>query len=389
MSAMSGDPFDARQERLGRQAIAPLGVSVVVCCYNSASRLPRVFEQTLAHLAIQQTRDEIPWELIVVDNASTDDTVQFAQRCWPAEHPISAHIVHEPRLGLSYARERGLNEATYKFVSFVDDDNWVCSDWIERVVSVMLEHPEAGAVGGFSEPSCEVTPPWWLHRVGMWIALGPDIDGPSDVTESLEILCGAGMTVRKTAWVDLRHNGFRFQLSDRKGEALSGCGDTELCLALRLAGWRLWYDPQLRFRHFMPANRLNWQYIRRLVRTTGASTATLDPYYIVLEKLGRRPLSAARRTPRALRATLLFEIIYTVRSMIYHYLTLIRGSFSTWEGQPAALELEYYLGRLPKLLAMCGTFQPAVRRVRRASWVQSPVQGVSAAVKIHHGSEKP
>jgi glycosyltransferase involved in cell wall biosynthesis len=363
--------------RRGQQAIAPLGVSVVVCCYNSASRLPRVFEQTLAHLAVQQTRDEIPWELIVIDNASTDDTAHFTQRYWPAEHPVSQRIIREPRLGQSYAYERGLNEAKYQFVSFVDDDNWVCLDWIERVVSVMLERPDAGAVGGFSEPLCEVTPPWWLHRVGNWLALGPDIAGPSDVTESLETLWGAGMTVRRTAWVQLRDQGFCFQLSDRKGEALSGGGDSELCLALRLAGWRLWYDPQLRFRHFMPAKRLNWQYMRRLVNATGASAVDLDPYYLLLKELGRQPASSDKRVPHKLRVTWLFQIIATVKVMLQHYLTLMLEPFSAWEGRPAALELEYCLGRLPKLLAMCGRYRPAVRRVRQASWVQSAFEGVA------------
>lgn len=373
---------------LGQQAIAPLGLSVVVCCYNSASRLPRIFEQTLAHLAVQRTRGEISWELIVIDNASTDDTAQFAQRCWPAEHSVSACIIHEPRLGQSYAYERGLNEAKFQFVGFVDDDNWVCPDWIERAVNVMLEHPDAGAVGGFSEPVCELAPPWWLHRVGRWMALGPDIAGPSDVSESLETLWGAGMIVRKGAWTELRNKGFRFQLSDRKGDALSGCGDTELCLALRLAGWRLWYDPQLRFRHFMPAKRLNWQYMRRLVNATGASAVDLDPYYLLLKELGRQPPSSAKPVPHRLRVTWLFQIVATVKLLLHHYLTLMRKPLSTWEGRPAALEFEYYLGRLPKLLAMCGRYRPAVQRVRQANWVQSPYENAATGVKIHHEAPK-
>jgi glycosyltransferase involved in cell wall biosynthesis len=370
------------------QAIAPLGVSVVVCCYNSASRLPAVFEQTLAHLAVQQTHGDLLWELIVIDNASTDDTAQFARRCWPAQHPISARILHERQLGLSYARARGLNEAKFEFVSFVDDDNWIHADWIKRVVSVMLEHPEAGAVGGFSEPVCEVTPPWWLHRVGRWLALGPDIADPSDVTESLERLWAAGMTVRRTAWLELRDRGFRFHLPDRKGEALSGCGDTELCLALRLAGWRLWYDPQLQFRHFMPANRLTWQYMRRLVNATGASAVDLDPYYLLLKELGRQPPSSAKPVPHMVRATWIFQIIATVKLMLHHYLTLLHEPFSTREGHPAALELEYCLGRLPKLLATCGRFQRAVRRVRQANWVQPALESMATGVKIDQEGNK-
>src|ERR1700719_3404911 len=84
--------------------VAPLGVSIVVCCFNSASRLSEAFAQTLAHLAAQETTAETRWEVIVVDNASTDDTAQVAQKSWPRQLEDSLQVVGEPRLGLSYAR---------------------------------------------------------------------------------------------------------------------------------------------------------------------------------------------------------------------------------------------------------------------------------------------
>src|SRR6185437_5482655 len=67
----------------------PLGVSVVICTYNGAARLPR----TLAHLAAQENTGAIAWEVLVVDNASTDDTAEVARRCWPAHAPAPLRIV--------------------------------------------------------------------------------------------------------------------------------------------------------------------------------------------------------------------------------------------------------------------------------------------------------
>src|SRR5690348_8092021 len=74
-----------------------LGISVVICTYNGAERLP----QTLAHLAAQEDTGTIAWEVLVVDNASTDDTAEVARRCWPADAPAPLRVVGEPRMGLS------------------------------------------------------------------------------------------------------------------------------------------------------------------------------------------------------------------------------------------------------------------------------------------------
>src|SRR5438552_1053990 len=120
-----------------------LGVSVVVCCHNSAPRLTA----TLTHLAVQQVHGDLQWEVIVVDNASTDDTAGVAHDAWPRSLPI-LRVVHECALGLAHARSRGLSEARYEIVSFIDDDNWVDPDWVKVLADVMAQHPDIGACGG-------------------------------------------------------------------------------------------------------------------------------------------------------------------------------------------------------------------------------------------------
>src|SRR5205807_2205897 len=110
-------------------------------------------------------------------------------------------------------------------------------------------------------------------------AVGPRQGKPGDVP----LLCGAGLTVRKSALLELEKNGFQTRLVGRQGTALMSNEDSELCLALSLAGWRLWYEPRLRFRHFVPASRLEWSYLRRLVRGTGLSSPGLDPYFCAMK----------------------------------------------------------------------------------------------------------
>lgn len=237
-----------------------LGVSIVICCYNSAARLP----QTLHHLASQKVSPEICWEVIVVDNASTDNTAQIALELWPLDFPTPLRVVREPQPGLSFARRRGFEEAQYEFVSFVDDDNWVANNWVETVYEIMISRPEVGACGGRSTAAFEREAPDWFETFQSSFAVGDQAEEEADITESRGWLWGAGLNIRKTAWEQLVRSGFQFLLSDREGAKLSAGGDNELCYGLRLLGWRLYYSPKLELIHFIPKGRITWKYLCQL-----------------------------------------------------------------------------------------------------------------------------
>jgi glycosyltransferase involved in cell wall biosynthesis len=344
---------------------APFGVSIVVCCFNSASRLSEAFGQTLAHLAAQDITTETPWEVIVVDNASTDDTAQIAQMSWPRGIAGSLQVVREPQLGLSYARERGLAEAKYEFVSFVDDDNWVFPGWVDTVAEVMSQHPQAAACGGHLEPVFEILPPpVWFERFKGWFAVGPDLAKECDVTDSRGVLWGAGLTIRRSAWKELRSNGFHFLLADRQGAALSDSGDDEFCLALRLLSWRLWYAPRLLLRHFMPAQRLEWRHLRRRARADGVSSVVLDAYYLVLREL-EPDRSLSSNVLNCLRAKWPCQaMIEVVKTLIKRPIASLFLPVFAFEGRAAALGAEMSMGRLARLLEMRATYDLTVKRLR-------------------------
>jgi glycosyltransferase involved in cell wall biosynthesis len=82
------------------------GVSLVVCTHEGATRLPAV----LAHLAAQRVVAALPWEVVVVDNASTDGTAAVARAMWPTTAPAPLRVIAEPRPGVGHARLRGLDE---------------------------------------------------------------------------------------------------------------------------------------------------------------------------------------------------------------------------------------------------------------------------------------
>ena len=93
------------------------GVSVIICCYNSVSRL----HDTLTHL-LKQKYSGFGFEIIIVDNASTDETSAFAEKLLSNQTGISYTVVNEPESGLSFARKRGYITAQYGFLLYCDDD---------------------------------------------------------------------------------------------------------------------------------------------------------------------------------------------------------------------------------------------------------------------------
>lgn len=256
-----------------------LSISIIICCYNSTSRLP----ETLAHLLRQQATDGIDWEVLVIDNASTDNTAKIAIACWPDDAPAPLRVIPEPKSGLSNDRKRGIYEAKYDIVSFVDDDNWVCEDWVRLVSETMTANPEVGACGGPSEAVCEIEPPEWFEEFKGCYAVVKQADAEGDVTKSRGWLWGAGLNFRKDALFNLYNNGFYSILIDRKGTSLTSGGDNELCYAIIMTGWRLWYEPRLKIKHFIPKERLTKDYIMRWFEGAGKSKNKIEIYSAYLD----------------------------------------------------------------------------------------------------------
>lgn len=335
-----------------------LGVSVVICCHNSSQRLP----PTLTHLAAQKVQD-VQWEIIVVDNASSDTTSQVALDFWSVDTQVPLRVVYEPKLGLSYARDRGCLEAKYELISLIDDDNWVCPEWIQLVAETMSQNSQIGACGGANKAVCEVTPPDWFTQHQGCYAVGAQGYSAGDITVSRGQLWGAGLTVRKAAWQQLRNNGFRPILADRRGSALTAGGDSELCVALRMAGWRLWYEPRLVLHHYLPAQRLQWNYLRRLYQGFGVASVGYDTYYYALQ-------SNPQNFKEKLRQTWLWQTTSILVSLLRKYKKLILLIYFPLEGDSEVLDIEHKTGRLFELLRNYTTFNLSIRQVKNAAWKQ-------------------
>ena len=253
-----------------------IGVTIVICTYNGASLLPA----TLAHIAQQRVLPHIPWEVVVVDNASTDNTSEVVETEWAKTGSTATFsLLHQPRPGLTYARELALEKARYPFIVFCDDDNWLAPDYVNLAHEIMQRHPSIGVLGGHGELEYETPPPAWVAALPLF-ANGRQAKSSGKVYRNT--VYGAGCVIRKPAYGAVCRMGFEPMLTDRMGTNLSSGGDYEFCYALALTGYDIWYDDRLRFKHFMPKERMEWKYYERFFKERAKCFEVLVPYQFVI-----------------------------------------------------------------------------------------------------------
>lgn len=118
--------------------------TVAIPTYNGESRLPEVLDRLRSQLHIEI----FSWEIIVVDNNSTDRTaevVQTYQASWQCPYPLRYYF--EAQQGAAFARARAIKEAQGALIGFLDDDNLPAPNWVSAAYSFGQEHPSVGAYG--------------------------------------------------------------------------------------------------------------------------------------------------------------------------------------------------------------------------------------------------
>ena len=120
----------------------PLGATVSICTYNGAARIGDV----LAALA-RQTLDRNEWELLVIDNASTDGTAEVCSSLFEKFAQLHGRVVREEQPGLSFARASAARAALGEIICFLDDDNIPEPDFVAAARQAFAERPRAGVIG--------------------------------------------------------------------------------------------------------------------------------------------------------------------------------------------------------------------------------------------------
>lgn len=256
------------------------GVSIIICCFNSGDRLP----ETIRHIADQKVRNDLLWEVLIVDNASTDNTQAIAQKLLDAlfASGINGKLISEKEAGLSHARKAGIDAASFHYALFCDDDNWLSDNYVQDAFDLMEGDATFGACGGKGIAHFEVAEPGWFNNFKRSFAVGSALKNSGVITDTMSFLTGAGMMLRLEAWGEILAAGFASLLSDRKGKELSSGGDLEICAMLRLSGYRLYFADQISYKHFIPRERLTEAYLKRLLIGIAKANVTLTAYHYLL-----------------------------------------------------------------------------------------------------------
>ncbi|MEM6519574.1 MAG: hormogonium polysaccharide biosynthesis glycosyltransferase HpsE [Cyanobacteria bacterium P01_D01_bin.71] len=242
-------------------------ITVSICTYNGELRLPKVFN----YLANQVNVNSKDWEILVVDNASKDNTPQIVEKYQKDfEEICNVRYVVERKQGLAFARARAVKEANTDLVAFVDDDNLLFPDWVDKAIIFAELHPNAGAFGGQIHGKFESEPPDYLGRIKMFLAIIERGTVAHEYSPEKRMLPpGAGLVVRKDAW--LSHVPENLSLSGRIGKSMLSGEDLEALVYIQKANWTIWYNPKMELYHDIPNHRLEEEYLMKLAWGIGLS----------------------------------------------------------------------------------------------------------------------
>lgn len=227
------------------------GISVIICCYNSSWIIGR----TLEALKKQQFFSPVPFEVLLVDNRCTDDTVRIAEDTMK-DSGIEFRVVKEDKPGLANARRKGINESKYEYVVYCDDDNLLCPNYVSTMVAFLDNMPKVGAIGGKGIAEFEIEPPKVVKDNLDCYAIGSQL-------EHKDWLFGAGLALRSAIVREVYTNQHCY-LMGRKGEELLSGDDSELVKSILLRGYSIFATDEIWFTHVLKAERLTEEYYSRL-----------------------------------------------------------------------------------------------------------------------------
>jgi glycosyltransferase involved in cell wall biosynthesis len=283
------------------EGAAPL-ISVVLCTRNRADLL----EKALLSVS-EQDFPSSDYEIILVDNASTDRTADVAQR-FQGRAPL--RYIHEERVGLCIARNTGWRAAKGQIIAYFDDDAIARPGWLRAIHDIFAQSNAAtiGVAGGPVAPIWQAPRPAWLaDTVASSLTI---VDwGPSEkiiLDIDREWLVGANMAMRKRVLEEV--GGFHPWL-DRVGRNLLSSGDVFLQKEILRRGYTCLYVPAMAIEHLVPASRLGKDWFLRRFYWQGVSDA-------VMHLIERSPSPAGRVRAALARGLQLMRNRRRMRSLL-------------------------------------------------------------------------
>jgi glycosyltransferase involved in cell wall biosynthesis len=221
----------------------------------------------------QQSFLEYDWEILVIDNNSTDDTRDLVEKAADTALVKTRYLL-ERKLGLSHARNAGIDKARGEIVLFIDDDALAEADWLSRMLQA-FEDPEVAAAGGPVRPQWETERPSWLPE--KWLSY-LSIEEFSDLLATKEFTnqrspVGTNMAYRKTSL----GKDIRFPTAlGRKGTNLISNEEVVLCREVLANGGVIRFVPQAVVYHQIASERVTKRWFYKRIYGQGLSETLIS-----------------------------------------------------------------------------------------------------------------
>lgn len=223
-------------------------ISVVVCTYNRS----KLLSQCLESLA-NQTFDKNLYEVIVVDNNSTDDTKEIIKIYTEKYLNFKSYI--ETQQGSSYARNLGAIKSSGEFIAFIDDDGKAFPDWIEKMEQFIDAHPGIRVFGGpYIGINSKKIPFWFPQNYGSW-GLG---SYEKMINFPKEWLSGSNLIIKKNTFLEV--GGFDIKKGPR-GKKFAYGEDTYIIYTLNNKNISIWYAPEVKIYHLTADKKFDFSWI--------------------------------------------------------------------------------------------------------------------------------
>ncbi|MBU4017516.1 glycosyltransferase [Patescibacteria group bacterium] len=230
-------------------------VSVAICTYNRSKYL----QTCLDSLAHQENVDPKDYELLIIDNNSTDNTKDITTGYINKYPSIKIRYHLEQKIGLSHARNKAIKEARGKYIAYIDDDGIAYPDWIYQIIEFTRRHPHIMAFGGPSYRYAEIPIPKWAPPDYGNVDLG---DKEKEVTKHI---VGCNMIFKKSLFEKL--DGFNPSLG-MVGKSMGYGEEDEIFIKMIKFHLPMMYSPHIKIKHLLPSYKLNmfWELKSRFIK---------------------------------------------------------------------------------------------------------------------------
>jgi glucosyl-dolichyl phosphate glucuronosyltransferase len=241
-------------------------ICVIVCSFNRCNYLPKLLESLKT-----QTLSKERFEILIVDNNSTDDTMKIVNTF--QDSIFNLKYIFESRQGLSISRNRGMRETESPLVVYIDDDAYAEPEWLASFVESFEKDDRVVCVGGPVKLDWQGEKPDWIPEKYESLFTSVDYGSEERYLTAGNYLVGANMGFRKD-WLK-EQGGFPENLG-RKGYCLISGEEALIYKKVFESGNKVLYHPDAKVWHRVTNERKTKRWFFRRLFWDGATQPILD-----------------------------------------------------------------------------------------------------------------